>query len=135
MNRILMFIFSFFSIQAILSQNLDSVLLSGGNNYKTIVRNAEAYFAQYGTKGTGYNQYMRWKAMVAPNIMDDGSVPNMDYLNQTAYNDFIAANPPLQGEAAILAGVPAWTPIGQVNPTIPVGRTQNGSGSTRCIEW
>jgi hypothetical protein len=119
----------------IYAQNFDSVMRAGGNNYKAIIRNAEAYFTQYGTKGTGYNQYMRWKAMVAPNIMDDGTVPDMDQLNNDAYTAFVAANPPLQGEAGILAGVPAWTPLGQVNPTIPAGRNQNGSGSTRCIEW
>jgi hypothetical protein len=128
---LLMLVLNLFS----LAQNLDSVMAAGGNRYKDIVRNAEAYFAKYGTRGTGYNQYMRWKAMVKPNILDDGRVPDMDALNKTGYQKHIQEFPPLQGELALLAGVANWQPWGQATPTIAAGRNQNGSGSVRCIEW
>lgn len=118
-----------------IGQNLDSVLSAGGNRYKDIVRNAEAYFAQYGTKGTGYNQYMRWKALVKNNLLDDGTIPAMDKLNSVAFNQFVQEFPPLTGELALNAGVANWTPWGQATPTVAAGRTQNGTGSARTIEW
>lgn len=137
MQRFLGILFcSFWVLPAVMhAQNLDSVLQSGGNSFKQVVRNAEAYFARYGTKGTGYNQYARWKALVEPNIGPDGQVPNMDVLNQRAYESFVASNPTIDNDPVLMASVPAWTAYGQATPTIAAGRTQNGTGSVRCIEW
>lgn len=117
------------------AQHFDSVILSGGNNFKQIVRNAEAYFAKYGKKGTGYNQYGRWKALVEPNIGPDGLVPNMDVRNKMAYENYIAKNPGIGTDPVLMASVPAWSAYGQATPTVAAGRNQNGTGSVRCIEW
>ena len=113
--------------------NIDGILRDPSNNYFTIRQQAEAYFAQYGTQGTGYKEYKRWEFLTKNNIAPDGTIPDFVKNNQQAFDNFKAANPEPSSSAA-QRGIANWAPLGQVNPTILAGDGQNGVGSVRCIE-
>lgn len=125
-------LFLIFSPAASAQKNIDEVLRDPSNNFYTIQRKADSFFARVGTVGTGWKQYKRWEFSVRNNIMPDGAIPDFDVLNKQAYNEFKS----IYGRNDFIeAGVSNWIPLGQQDPTIQAGDAQNGTGSLRCIEF
>lgn len=118
---------------AVLAQkNIDEIMRDPSNNFYVIKQRAEAWFASRGTVGTGYKEFKRWEAMVRHNIDPDGSIPDFFARNNQALDNY---RRDYMQPGRVEAGVAAWTPLGQPNPTILAGDAQNGVGSIRSIDF
>jgi hypothetical protein len=119
-------------------RTIDDIIRGHRGDFNAIVQEAEAFFLVKGKDGPAWKEYMRWRFMVENHLDSNGRVPNFEKRNQQALNEYIKNDPvPKSGgdSIALQAGVSAWTPLGQPNPTIEEGRNQNGVGSIRCLEW
>jgi len=120
------------SIHVAAQQNIDEILRDPSNNYFVIKQKADSFFARVGEVGTGYKLFKRWEFLVRNNVDQTGVLPDFEALNKAADTEYRSGS----GRNDLTeAGVSNWIPLGQPNPTIQAGDTQNGVGRTSNVDF
>ncbi|MFU8844628.1 MAG: WD40/YVTN/BNR-like repeat-containing protein [Bacteroidales bacterium] len=108
--------------------------LSPGVTLAEISEKAEAYFADRDQgRGSGYKQWKRWEYKMQNRLLPDGTIPNVEAMNLSAYNELVSSGMQTAGDDPESA-FGYWSFSGPTSYILGAG-WNGGIGRVNCIAF